>query len=78
MEGVRYDKEIIDGDIRSMVKTYSKAGGFVYDQQPPRSPDPDTLQIETKIVYTSSSLDISIGFTRCREGQSVSRGADFL
>ncbi len=34
VEGVAYDQDIIDNDVREMVKTYSKRGGFIYEEQP--------------------------------------------
>jgi outer membrane protein insertion porin family len=51
VEGVPYDKEVIDNDVREMVKAYSKAGGFVYEEQPGMPGNPDYLHIEPQTFF---------------------------
>jgi outer membrane protein insertion porin family len=48
VEGRPYDQEVLRRDIRSMVRDYSKAGGFIYQ---PQANNPDYLNIETKTVF---------------------------
>jgi outer membrane protein insertion porin family len=48
VEGRFYDSEGIENDRRSMVKAYSKAGGYIYEEQPGIAPNPEYLQIRVK------------------------------
>jgi len=47
VEGVYYDDEIVQRDVRKIVRDYSPFG-FIYD---PQSNDPDYLRIDTKPVF---------------------------
>lgn len=47
-EGRPYDTDVLRRDLRSMVRAYSKAGGFIYQ---PQSNDPNYLNIDTKTVF---------------------------
>lgn len=47
-EGRFYDADVLRRDVRSMVRDYSKAGGFVYVQN---SANPDYLNIDSKTVF---------------------------
>jgi outer membrane protein insertion porin family len=51
VEGVPYDKDVIDNDVREMVKDYSKAGGFIYQEQPGIPGNPEYLHIEPQTYY---------------------------
>lgn len=51
VEGMPYDQDVIDNDVKEMVKDYSKAGGFVYEQQPGMAPNRDYLRIEPQTYY---------------------------
>lgn len=46
-EGMAYDDELIERDVRKVVRDYSPQG-FIYQ---PGSPDPDYLRIETKPIF---------------------------
>jgi len=63
LEGKPYDDDAIHNDIRSIVKVYSKVGGYIFDEHPGVAPNPDYLQIKpdhfvemqpgrVKLVYT--------------------------
>ena len=47
-EGKFYDNDVLRRDVRSMVRDYSKAGGFVYVQN---STNPDYLNIDSRTVF---------------------------
>lgn len=49
LEGQQYDSDVLDRDVRTVVKAYSPYG-FIYDQQP-LSPNPDYLQINHKEIF---------------------------
>jgi outer membrane protein insertion porin family len=51
VEGIPYDKEVIDKDVQAMVKDYSKAGGYIYEEQPGIMPNPEYLQIVSKPYF---------------------------
>lgn len=48
LEGRPYDQEILDRDVRQIVRTYSPLGYIYY----PQVRDPDYLQIDTKRLYS--------------------------
>jgi outer membrane protein assembly factor BamA len=63
LEGRPYDDDAIHNDIRSIVKVYSKVGGYIFDEHAGVAPNPDYLQIRpdhfvemqpgrVKLVYT--------------------------
>jgi outer membrane protein insertion porin family len=65
LEGRAYDEDVIKGDIRAIVKVYSKVGGYIYDEHPGVAASPDYLQIrpdhfvemspgKVKLVYNVS------------------------
>ncbi len=45
LEGRPYDADGIERDKRTIVKAYSRTGGFIYQEPPVLQPDPDYLQI---------------------------------
>lgn len=45
VEGIPYNKDAIDRDVREIVKAYSQAGGYIYDEQPGIQPSADYLHI---------------------------------
>ena len=49
VQGISYDNEIIQRDVRQIVKVYSPFG-YVY-QAPPATPNPDYLHIDSKTVF---------------------------
>ncbi len=51
LEGTPFDADATNRDIRSIVRNYSKVGGFIYEQQPGMQPNPDYLQINVKKVF---------------------------
>ena len=51
VEGIPYDKDVIDNDVREMVKAYSKSGGFIYQEQPGIPGNPEYLHIEPQTYY---------------------------
>lgn len=51
VEGVPYDKDVIDNDVREMVKDYSKAGGFIYQEQPGIPGNPEYLHIDPQTFF---------------------------
>ena len=51
LEGSRYDQDGVSRDTRAIVKHYSTVGGYIYEQQPGQSPNPDYLQINAKRVF---------------------------
>jgi outer membrane protein insertion porin family len=53
LEGVPFDQDGIDGDRRAIVRVYSKAGGFIYEDLPGVPPNPDYLQINVKQKFLS-------------------------
>jgi outer membrane protein insertion porin family len=49
VEGVNYDQDIVERDVRQMVKAYSPYG-YIYD---PQSSDPSYLRIDSRTVFSS-------------------------
>jgi len=70
VEGTAYDKDVLERDKRAIVKAYSKAGGYVYDQQPGQVPNPLYLNIRTKQVYKKDPGHIDLVY-------SISEGRQF-
>jgi outer membrane protein insertion porin family len=79
VEGVPYDKEVIDNDVKAMVKVYSKAGGFIYQEQPGIQPNPEYLHIYPQHYYEREPgkvrlvYDISEG-KEFRQGRILIKG----
>lgn len=75
LEGLPYDNDLLQRDIRQIVRAYSPFG-FIYQQQ---SQDPDFLRIETRPVFRREAgkvelvYDISEG-KPFRLGQIIPRG----
>ena len=51
VEGVPFDQDVITNDVRGMVKAYSKAGGFIYQEEPGVNPKPEYLHIEPEHYF---------------------------
>jgi outer membrane protein insertion porin family len=51
VEGVPFDQDVITNDVKEMVKAYSKAGGFIYQEQPGIPGNPEYLHIEPETYY---------------------------
>ncbi|HWP40892.1 MAG TPA: POTRA domain-containing protein, partial [Tepidisphaeraceae bacterium] len=77
VEGMAYDNELLQRDIRQIIKAYSPFG-FIY-QQPGQPQDPDYLRIEPKTVFRRQAgrvelvYDISEG-KPFRLGRIIPRG----
>lgn len=50
-EGRAYDSDTLKRDVRSMVRDYSKAGGFIYIPAGQGANNPDYLNIDSKTVF---------------------------
>lgn len=59
-EGRTYSADTLKRDIRSMVRDYSKAGGFIYVPPGPEASNPDYLRIDSQTVFhkEAGTLDI--------------------
>ncbi len=53
LEGVPFDQDGVDADRRAIVRVYSTAGGFIYEDLPGLPPNPDYLQINVKQKFLS-------------------------
>jgi outer membrane protein insertion porin family len=53
LEGIPFDQDGVDADKRAIVRVYSKAGGFIYEELPGMAPNPDYLQINVKQKFLS-------------------------
>jgi len=79
VEGAPYDRDVVDNDVREMVKTYSKAGGFIYQEQPGIQPNPEYLHItpqtyfEKEVGKVRLVYDISEG-KQFRSGRILIKG----
>ena len=79
VEGIPYDKEVIDNDVKEMVKAYSKAGGFIYQEQPGIQPNPEYLHIYPQHYFEREAgkvrlvYDISEG-KEFRQGRILIKG----
>ena len=51
VEGIPYDKDVIDNDVRGMVKDYSASGGFIYQEQAGIQPNPEYLHINPEPYF---------------------------
>ncbi len=56
-EGRPYDVEALRRDVRSMVRVYSRAGGFIYQ---PQSNDPSYLNIDTKQIFNKEAGTVDL------------------
>ncbi len=79
VEGVPYDKDVIDNDVREMVKDYSKAGGFIYQEQAGIQPNPDYLHINAVQYFEKEVGKVRLVYTitegkQFRQGRILIRG----
>jgi outer membrane protein insertion porin family len=72
-EGVPYDKEVIDNDVRDMIKVYSKAGGFIYQEQPGMQPNPEYLHIYPQHYFEREAGKVRLVYT-ISEGKQFRQG----
>jgi outer membrane protein insertion porin family len=79
VEGVPYDKDVIDNDVREMVKDYSKSGGFIYQEQPGIPGNPDYLHIEPQTYFEKDEGKVRLVYEisegrQFRQGRILIRG----
>ena len=60
LEGVPFDQDGIDSDKKAIVKVYSKAGGFIYEDIPGLPANPDYLQIDVKELFLSEPGKVNL------------------
>jgi outer membrane protein insertion porin family len=73
VEGAPYDQEVVDNDVRAMVKTYSKAGGFIYQEKPGIQPNPEYLQIKSLTYFEKEAGKIRLVY-QISEGKQFRSG----
>ena len=71
LEGMPYDADVVQRDIRQMVRAYSPHG-FVY-QNPTATPNPDYLYIEPRTVFGSEPGKVELVY-QVREGKPFNMG----
>jgi len=62
VEGTFYDKDVLDRDVRQLVRTYSPFG-FIYEPQSPRDPHPDYLHIDHRQFFKTQSGHMDLVYT---------------
>ena len=73
VEGVPYDKDGIDRDVREIVKAYSAAGGYIYEEQPGIEPNPEYLRITPQPYYEKDPGKVRLVY-EIREGKQFRQG----
>ncbi|HEX4052964.1 MAG TPA: POTRA domain-containing protein [Tepidisphaeraceae bacterium] len=73
VEGVPYNKDGIDRDVREMVKAYSRAGGYIYEEQPGIEPSPDYLRIDPQPYYEKEPGKVRLVY-EISEGKQFRQG----
>ncbi len=73
MEGVAYDKDGVDRDVREIVKSYSAAGGYIYEEQPGIEPNPEYLRITPQPYYEKEPGKVRLVY-EIREGKQFRQG----
>ncbi|MGA3068368.1 MAG: outer membrane protein assembly factor BamA, partial [Tepidisphaeraceae bacterium] len=53
LEGVPFDQDGVDRDKKAIVRVYSKAGGYIFEDLPGLPANPDYLQIDVKQKFLS-------------------------
>jgi outer membrane protein insertion porin family len=71
--GKPYDNEVLDRDVRKIVRDYSPFG-FIYE---PQSSDPDYLRVDTKTVYLDAPGQIELVYV-IHEGKPFRVGNIFV
>ena len=71
VEGVNYDREIVDRDVREIVRAYSPFG-YVY-QAPTTTPNPEYLSIEPRTVFRREAGKVDLVYD-IREGKPFRMG----
>jgi len=67
LEGSYYDKDILDRDIRQIVKDYSPYG-FIYEEQSITQPNPDYLHIDSHPIFKQPGhMDLVYDISEGRE-----------
>jgi outer membrane protein insertion porin family len=72
-EGVPYDKEVIDNDLRAMIRVYSKAGGFIFQEQAGMAPNPEYLHIIPQHYFEKEPGKVRLVYT-ISEGKQFRQG----
>jgi outer membrane protein assembly factor BamA len=71
VEGVPYDQDLVQRDIRAIVRAYSPYG-YVY-QATPATPNPDYMRIEPKTVFKKDAGKVDLVY-EIREGKPFKMG----
>ena len=79
VEGIPYDKDVIDNDVREIVKDYSKSGGFIYQEQAGIQPNPEYLHINPEPFFEREVGKVRIVYVisegkQFRQGRILIRG----
>jgi outer membrane protein insertion porin family len=73
VEGIPYDKAGIDRDVREIVKVYSAAGGYIYEETPGIEPNPEYLRITPQPYYEKDPGKVRLVY-EIREGKQFRQG----
>lgn len=73
LEGKPYDADGVDRDKRAIVKVYSQAGGFIYEDQPGLPSNPDYLQIVAKPKFLAEPGKVDLVY-QISEGKQFRLG----